>query len=222
MKSLLSFLSVAAVAGSLMVPALPAGSSAGGAAAYAVTITNLTQAQIISPPLLVTHGPSASLFRAGEPASPELAELAENGDNGPLAQLLAGDAAVIDVLAADEGLPPGTSASFTVGSLGRRTRLSAAGMLVSTNDAFFGLGGVELPASGSVTLDVPAYDAGSERNSEDCAYVPGPPCGAGAVHDPAPAEGFVHISNGLHGIGGIDPATYDWRNPVVRIQITRL
>jgi hypothetical protein len=51
--------------------------------------------------------------------------------------------------------------------------------------------------------------------------VPGPPCGAGPVHDPAPAEGFVHVGNGIRGIGGVPAEVYDWSNPVARIVIER-
>jgi hypothetical protein len=38
-----------------------------------------------------------------------------------------------------------------------------------------------------------AYDAGSERNSELCRFIPGPPCGNANVHDPDSAEGYVHV-----------------------------
>jgi hypothetical protein len=30
----------------------------------------------------------------------------------------------------------------------------------------------------------------------------------------------VHISSGIHGIGNLQPASYDWRNPVARIKIS--
>lgn len=32
--------------------------------------------------------------------------------------------------------------------------------------------------------------------------------------------GYVHISSGIHGIGNLQPASYDWRNPVARIKIS--
>jgi len=37
-------------------------------------------------------------------------------------------------------------------------------------------------------------------------------------------EGYIHIHAGIHGAGTgtLDPATYDWRNPVVEITITRI
>ena len=69
---------------------------------------------------------------------------------------------------------------------------------------------------------VPAWDAGTEANSEDCAFIPGPPCGMGGVHDPAPAEGFIHISSGITGKGGVAVDEYDWRNPVAKVSIQRV
>ena len=77
---------------------------------------------------------------------------------------------------------------------------------------------------------VPAYDAGTEYNDQDCANIPGPRCG-GAGFDPVPAEGdegYVHISNGFHELDAepiveiLGPHVYDWRNPVAVITVTRV
>lgn len=201
-----------------------AGAGQGSGRMFAVTITNLTPNQIFSPPLLATHSDALALFSAGAPASPELAQLAENGDNVPLRDALLADSQAGDVQAASDPIMPGMSTTYLVAGTSAARRLSAAGMLVSTNDTFFALDGVALPrsAQGGTRYLVPAWDAGSEANSEDCAFVPGPPCGAGPVHDPSPAEGFVHISAGIHGIGGVPQGAYDWRNPVALISIERL
>lgn len=96
--------------------------------------------------------------------------------------------------------------------------LSFASMLVTTNDAFIGAN--HLDVSKSRTMMLNAYDAGSEANSEDCDYIPGPPCGTMA-HDPARPEGFVHVHAGIHGGDGsdLDPAMHDWRDPVARLSI---
>jgi hypothetical protein len=196
----------------------------GGLRKYAVTITNLTSNQIFSPPLLATHGDGMALFVAGEPASADLAELAENGNNTLLFDALITEGSVTDVLASAAPLMPGASTTYVVSSTKAGRLLSAVGMLVSTNDSFFALDGMELPRKHKerVRYLVPAWDAGSEANSENCAFIPGPPCGAGAVHDPSDAEGFVHISNGIHGIGGVPQAPYDWNNPVAMVAIKRL
>jgi hypothetical protein len=67
---------------------------------------------------------------------------------------------------------------------------------------------------------VPAYDAGTELNDELCENIPGPLCGGGAVSAES-GEGFVHIANGIHGIGDLAPELYDWRNPVAKVTIRR-
>ena len=35
-------------------------------------------------------------------------------------------------------------------------------------------------------------------------------------------EGFVHVHSGIHGVGDLDEAARDWRNPVARIVVRRL
>jgi len=38
-------------------------------------------------------------------------------------------------------------------------------------------------------------------------------------------EGYIHVHAGIHGIGGpggLDEATFDWRNPVVEVTIERI
>lgn len=47
---------------------------------FQVTVHNLTGSQLITPPLVVVHDSSTSPFTVGQPASAELATLAEEGD----------------------------------------------------------------------------------------------------------------------------------------------
>lgn len=201
---------------------------------FQVTIQNLTRGQLITPPLVVVHDGSTSLFSVGQPASAELATLAEEGNPTPLMEAAMGMEGVFDAAVAfgpgdPPVIPPGQSASVMVEGTFKYRWLSVVGMLATTNDSFFAVSGVQLPARlalyflgpRSMTLNAPAYDAGSEANSESCDYIPGPPCG-NHVHDPAEPEGFVHISNGIQGIGDINAAAGDWRNPVARVTITRV
>ena len=201
---------------------------------YQVTVRNLTRGQLIAPPLVVVHDSSTSLFSVGQPASAELATLAEEGDPMPLMEAAMGMEGVFDTAVAfghgdPPVIPPGQSASVTVESTFRYRLLSVVGMLATTNDSFFAVSGVRVPSRVSLfhapprtmTVNAPAYDAGSEANSESCDFIPGPPCGNHA-HDPAEAEGFVYISNGVRGSGDIDDSEGDWRNPVARVTITRV
>ncbi len=200
-----------------------------------VTVTNLTRGQIISPVVVASHRARFEpLFVPGERASAELAAVAEDADLDPLIAALTGDSDVLDVqvLFGPAGpmtpIMPGKSASIVIDVDKKFRFLSMAGMLVTTNDAFFALRGARIPSKGSRTFRSPAYDAGSEANTEDCAHIPGPPCGNGGVRVLDGAEGYVHIHAGIHGIadpdplGYLDPAAHDWRNPVAEITIKRL
>lgn len=189
---------------------------------YRVTITNITRGQIISPPLVISHSHDFRLFNLGEEAMHGLDRLAEDADTGPLTEFLATQPSVFEFKVAAGGVMPGASVSVEIKSKRGFRFLSLAGMLVTTNDAFFAVRGVRVPLFGDVVAEADAYDAGSERNSEDCAYIPGPPCGNGNVHDPEPAEGYVHIHAGIHGSGSLDASEFDWRNPVAVIVIQRI
>jgi len=197
-----------------------------GHATYEITITNVTKGQVFSPPVLVTHKKSVKLFEAGAPASPELALVAEDGNNGPLADLLNSLRQVGVALASAAPIGPGGSAIYEIRSSRRFDVVSAVGMLVNTNDAFFAIDSRNLPMRRGQTKSfiAHAYDAGSEDNNEDCRAIPGPACApdSGNARDVDGAEGYVHIHNGVHGIADLAPAAYDWRNPVARVTVRRV
>ncbi len=191
-----------------------------------VTVTNLTRGQIISPVVIASHRAEFKpLFQTGAAASPELAAVAEDAILEPLIADLTGDPDVLDVqtIFGDLGpIMPGESASVVVDVRGPFRFLSMVGMLVTTNDAFFAVRGTPVPARGTRTHRSPAYDAGSEANTEKCKHIPGPPCGKPGVRVTKGAEGYVHIHAGIHGIRDLVPSTHDWRNPVAEITVTRL
>lgn len=188
---------------------------------YRVTITNITRGQIFSPSIAIGHGPGASVFTLGQSASAGLALLAEDGDPSMLAAMMAGNPAVTDVVTSNGPVMPGHSVEILVAAKQADT-ISVAGMLVSTNDAFFAIRALPTPSHGEVVVLARAYDSGTEANSEDCAFIPGPPCGMGGSHDPAPAEGYVHIHAGVHGGMSLDAAEFDWRGEVAEIRVERL
>jgi hypothetical protein len=193
-------------------------------AQFVVTITNLTEGQVFTPIVAASHKRSVKLFQLGEPASEPLEMLAEAGDTGPLKSVLGQSAAVLDIADSGAPLPPGASVTLSLATRGGFRFVSVAAMLVPTNDAFFALNGVEGPDGHDVlTRYSPAYDAGTEANDELCTHIPGPPsvC-TGEGFNPARAlDNFVHVHPGIHGIGNVAPAKYDWRNPVARIVIRR-
>lgn len=184
---------------------------------HQITITNLTRNQIFSPPIVISHDDDYELFSPGTSAEPELVALAEDGNAGPLTNLIDTLPSVFDYAVAGAALLPGESVTLEVNTRGKFRKISAAGMLVTTNDGFFAVSGVTIQGQRGTINQAVAYDAGSEINSEDCAYIPGPPCG-NVAHDAAEAEGYIHIHAGIHGIADLAPESYDWRNPVAEIR----
>ena len=190
---------------------------------YSVKITNLTKGQVLTPPAVIAHRSGYQLFEVTGAASEGLTTLAETGFPGTLV-----DEAVLNprVSAAEVGggvIPPGQSIVVEITADRWANELSVAAMLATTNDAFAAVRGLDLPRyRGHSTATGNVYDAGTEANNELCDFIPGPPCGdAMNERDTGGAEGFIHIHNGIHGIADLAPADLDWRNPAMKVEITR-
>lgn len=191
-------------------------SAQGNGVTIEVTVTNLTSGQILSAPVVASHNASFQLFAPNDVASSDLAMLAEDAISGPLITTLGLDP---DVFAVElgAGIPPGTSTTVTIQANAAHRWITVAGMLVTTNDAFYAVRGLRAErAMASAYAD--AWDSGSEANNEDCDYIPGPPCGNPGMNTGTP-EGFIHIHNGIHGIGDLDEQFFDWRNPVAKVSV---
>jgi len=207
---------------------VPFGSALAQDRGFEVTVTNLTRGQQFTPILVASHREGVRLFDLGSPASPQLATLAEEGNTAPLAALLGSMPEVKDIAVSAGLLDPGASVSIFVEAGGRFDRVSLAAMLIPTNDGFFAIDDAEGPnGNRTLTLYSPAYDAGSEVNDELCASIPGPffdECGGpgGGAMVAGGEEGYVHIHAGIHGIGDLNAAARDWRNPVAQIAIRRV
>jgi hypothetical protein len=186
---------------------------------FKVTITNITRGQIISPPVVFTHKGNFRLFQLGAPAIEELAYLAEDAMTDPLSGFLKNQASVFDVRMGAGVIMPGDSLTVYIDTKSGFRFITAVAMLVTTNDAFMGVQGVYARSWKTTVANAAAYDAGSEYNSEDCTYIPGPPCGNGGVRDTGDAEGYVYVHSGIHGGASLDPPDFDWQNPVARIVI---
>lgn len=202
------------------------------AADYEVTVTNLTKGQTFTPLLVVSHRADVTLFTPGEAASAELEIIAESGDIGPMDALLGTLRGVRDTSTNGALLPPGESVTIEIDAGGAARYLSMAGMLIPTNDTFVGMRNLRLPnGSATRTAYAVAYDAGTEANDQNCLNIPGPRCMGGGSSDPADGdEGHIHVGNGFHDLGSVGPDggeilgpfTYDWRNPVARIEVRRV
>ena len=219
MKQLKLFYTITVLVVVLLLNGVSFADSEQRARRYEVTITNISRGQIFSPPIVISHDENFRLFTLGAPASPQLYPLAEDGLTGPLSDHVGTLPSVFDHVAAGGPVLPGASITLEIRTKGRFRFVSAAGMLVTTNDAFFAVRAVRTLPNGTARIGAEAYDAGSEANSESCSYIPGPPCGSGGVRDTDNAEGYVHIHAGIHGTADLIPASDDWRNPVAEITI---
>jgi hypothetical protein len=214
------------------------------ATSYQVTIENLTSGQPLTPPVAATHHGKNEIFRVGRPASFELKEIAENGNNAPLLDALAASGSVRDVKEAPGGplVPDGKPGSamfddvttFTIAGGRGANRISFASMLICTNDGFTGVNSLKLPRRvGNSTVGLTnGYDAGTEANTEDFADIV-PPC-----------QGLIGVSSGEPGTGSSDPAlltngviahhpnisgrrdlvrgVHGWTDPVARVTVAAI
>lgn len=204
--------------------AVSAPALAGGSKVFHVTVTNLTHSINFTPIMVASQRMPVSILELGSPASAELAAIAEGGDIGPLSAVLGADPRVVDVQHSNGLLGPGQSVTIVVDAGHGAKYISLASMMLPTNDGFIALDGVRADGKRGEVYYSPGYDAGSEANDELCANIPGPTCGgAGLSPIESPLdEGYVHVHRGIHGIGNLDAATYDWRNPVAKISIVRV
>lgn len=231
-------LTAAAVLAALPLTLAAPAVSANQPATYAVTITNLTDGQPLTPALVATHKGSDGLFRVGRPASFGLREIAENGNLEPMLTRLGGDPDFFDVVVqAGSDLPPvlpGETITLELDAAPPHNFLSWASMLICTNDGFTGVDTLKLPSlvGDTVTLHTDGYDAGTELNTELFVDIV-PPCGpltgqdsegqGTGSSDPALAEGgAVHHHDGILGVGDLDPATNDWDDPVAIVTVERV
>ncbi len=188
-----------------------------------VRVQNLTVGQPFGPTVVIVHNSNYRLFENGQAASAGLEALAEDALTEPIVMEAEANPDVLQVFVG-EGIPPLQSGEVDIEFTSEFNQVSVAQMLTNTNDAFYAARNVTIPATGSTLARVPAYDAGTEPDDENCENIPGPACGGGRG---APtSNGVVYISNGVFGnVGGIDTdldaSMYDWRNPVADVSVSR-
>lgn len=192
---------------------------------YTVSITNITKGIAFTPFIAATHNKSMSFFELGEPASDEIAQIAEGGNIAPLHEVLMASNAVYATSTSEGLLMPGETLTLDIAApkyFFWRGELSLAAMLLPTNDTFISLNGVKLPLKGSATYMAQAYDAGSEPNDEVCANIPGPTCGGAGYSPEVDGEGFVFPSPTTHGEADLSVESYGWSGPVAKVTVMRV
>ena len=102
-------------------------------------------------------------------------------------------------------------------------------MLGNTNDAFTGINSwslANLEVGATYTTVSPAYDAGTEANTESAATVPGPAANGEGFSPSRDDTGFISMHPGVvSSDDGLSTSAltveHKFDNPVIRIQITR-
>jgi hypothetical protein len=211
---------------------------------YRVTVANLTGGQPFTPPAVALHSPEVEAFSVGEQASDAIQALAENGNLQPLASALQESDAVGALATGDAPLVPqqdpgGTGnpyfTSLELEASESATHLTFLSMLIATNDGFTGLDTVELPEepNASETYYASAYDAGTERNTEQFSdMVPaareliigegGAQTGTTESNPDLAETDVIRPHPGIQGTGDLSPQTYDWSGPVALVQVENL
>lgn len=184
-----------------------------------ISYENLTSGQVFSPAVFMTHDASAPpLFKEGMEASFGLMRIAEEGNAGPLlsAVVVPGITGPFGTAVTSISTLPGQTRTVDVEVTAQHPMLSGAWMLVMTNDGFTGVSGVDAYGmTGPMTMELMAYEAGTERNNEREPYLVSM---MGTDRDPE--GGVVQKHAGLRGDADLTPERrFDPARPVARITI---
>ena len=199
------------------------------AASYEMTIINLTNAQPISSMAVILHTSGYSIGTLGASASVALEKLAEGGNNSMLLSEANTHTSVLTSVSGKGILTPSASETITT-SVSDNTGLqvSMAGMLINTNDGFVAMFGFDisgLAIGDSQTVFLPAFDAGTEANTETTASLPSQ---GGIGFDVARNDvDFISMHRGvITADDGLTTsalnASHRFDNPVVKVIIRRI
>ena len=209
------------------------------AADLEISITNLTHGNHFTPILITAHDDTSHLFQSGEMASPALQKMAEGGDIADLAAAAMGNNEITVENPAMGLLAAGDKTSGIMLDTQTMTHLSIVAMVLPTNDAFIGLDAWEIPTTaGTYTLNLNAYDAGTEANDEiingggmpGTPGIPAAPGGDGGTNGTGIMDSSsntkVHIHPGVlgdtdtaGGMSDVDSRIHRWLNPVARVVV---
>ncbi|AQS38322.1 Spondin_N [Shewanella psychrophila] len=209
------------------------------AADLEISITNLTHGNHFTPILITAHDDASHLFQSGEIASPALQKMAEGGDIADLATAAMGNNEITVENPAMGLLAAGAKTGGIMLDTQAMTHLSVVAMVLPTNDAFIGLDAWEIPTTaGTYTLNLNAYDAGTEANDEiingggmpGAPGIPAAPGGDGGTNGTGVMDTSsntnVHIHPGVlgdtdtaGGMSDVDSRIHRWLNPVARVVV---
>ncbi len=224
----------------LSVSALVFASSSVMAQDLSIKVTNLTQGLYFTPIITSAHTSDSHIFMSGTEATAELQAMAEGGDISGLATLLSNADANTNENPAGGLLAPGMSTTYMLTNDSANTHLSMAAMILPSNDGFVGLDSWEIPSeAGTYTINLNAYDAGTEANNEivngggapGVLGIPAAPGGDSGTNGTGVTDmetnTMIHVHRGSLGDdemdGGksdLDNSIHRWLNPVAKLTIT--
>lgn len=207
------------------------------AAQLEISIANTTGGNTFTPVLTAAHSADTYLFKTGTMASDALAMMAEGGNVSGLADMVASSGAGVTATAGGM-TPAGMSNTTTIDAMDYQY-LSLTAMILPTNDGFVGLDSWMIPqVSGTYTIRLNSYDAGSELNDEiingggalGSAGIPGAPGGQGGMNAmgiPGVIEAnYVHPHPGVigdfdkeGGYSDVNAAVHKWQDPVALVTV---
>jgi hypothetical protein len=173
-----------------------------------ITVENVLTGQPFSPTVVESHtADAAALFKLGDKAGEELVAVAEGGNTAmyALAAAMNKDSTIGDAQLAIYTLP-GQKRTFFVRVDEAHPVLDGVWMLGNTNDGFSGFTGVNaFSLTEPMTIDVRAYDAGSENNNEKKGLLGS----LGAGNDRDPENGVIAYHTGIRGDAD-SPKDWNW------------
>ena len=146
---------------------------------FQVTFTNMTNGQLMTPPVVALHDPSVHLFQVGEMASDAIQVIAEMGNNAPLVEFAVANPEVVSAAGVAGEMPfgPGESVSINLTTSAANQVFSAVNMIICTNDGISGIDSFPLPSGNQpFILGARPYDAGTRINQDNSYSFFPPPC----------------------------------------------
>ena len=172
----------------------------------------------LTPAVWGVHDRRANLFRRGRFASEGISELAEDGVTF-IAESEFRRKRGVRRVGVSNRIAPGRSITIRVRTTTRHRRFSFASMQVCSNDTFAGINKLALPLKKKRrVVNIRAYDAGTERNTESAAHVP-----CLGAHGVGPSERKrIKRDPQIRGIADLRKSQHGWNRTIARMVIRRV